>query len=405
MDRRKFIKTSICAGCVAALSGCSLFNQKKNEMRPEYRFKLKNVEQVSKRIRLEACNDCQLNCYECWMRKIDPEKINKVGGFGYLKFKDFKDFIDKNSFVNEIELSNNGEIFLNPELNDIIKYAYEKGIKLTAHNGVNLNTVSDETLENLVKYNFEVITVSMDAATPEVYLKYRRGGDFNTVIDNIKKINKFKAQYNKDHPYLNYQFIVFGHNEHEIDAAKKLAKELDMEIYFVKNLAEGFSPIKDVKTVEEKTGLKYPEYRDNLKEDENGDKVSSAISKYRVPETAEVAGTVDAPEMTENNETTNREEINPDDIFCYQFNHSPQINFNGDFLGCCTLVTENFGVNVFEVGLLEAMNSDKILRAKLMLSDFSVEPMEDIPCTRCGIYYDLLKGNNHPLTFPESETD
>jgi len=66
---------------------------------------------------------CQLKCPSC------PTASGETGkriGSGYLKFKNFKEFVDRNKWVSEIELSNWGEIFLNPELLQIIKYAYQK---------------------------------------------------------------------------------------------------------------------------------------------------------------------------------------------------------------------------------------------------------------------------------------
>lgn len=86
------------------------------------------------RVRLEASTLCQLNCRDCFMRK------NKCGavGSGFLKLVDFVAFLDKNPFIKEIELSNNGEIFLNPQLLDILRVAYERGVDIYASNGVNL---------------------------------------------------------------------------------------------------------------------------------------------------------------------------------------------------------------------------------------------------------------------------
>lgn len=359
MNRRKFLKTSACFGAVAACSclcGCNF-----NSRNSDDRFKLKSTDDLPRIVRLEACNDCQLNCAACWMRADEQEIIKKAGGFGYLKFEDFKNFVDEYDFIEEIELSNNGEIFLNPELDDIIKYAYEKGIRLAAANGVNLNTVSDETLENLVKYKFFCMTVSIDGATPEVYSIYRRGGDFNTVINNIRKINKFKEQYGSDHPYLAYQFILFGHNEHEIDAAKALAQELNMNIVFQENYVKDYSPLKNPKLVQEKTGL-------NLLGD---DKEKEAQMK------------------------------NESELLCYQLEESPQINFNGDLLGCCVLHTRTFKANVFKEGFLEALNSPMMLKAKHMLADFSVEPDNSIPCATCEEYINL-KRQNQPLKFKVS---
>ena len=234
MERRDFIKNSICLSCVGLLaSGCkdiitdNKFTNDYNMRKKMNAFLIKSKDDLPKKVRLEACSLCQLDCPACGSRQI--EKIAPKGWSGYLKFDDFRKFIDDNNFE-EIFLSNNGEIFLNPEIDEIIKYYYQKGIKLDA--SANLNTISDKTLENLVKYKFYHMKVALDGATPETYKIYRRGGDFNKVIDNIKKINYFKKKYNSEYPHLFWQFILFGHNEHEIELAKKKAKELGMKIEF-----------------------------------------------------------------------------------------------------------------------------------------------------------------------------
>ena len=375
MDRRKFIKTSFCMGAVAALNSC-MCGCKFASSRPEEKFRYRSISDLPKSIRLEACNACQLGCPKCTYRNTEKEIMNHGGGIGYLKFEDFKKFIDKHSFVESIEISNNGEIFLNPELNDIMKYAYEKGVQLFAYNGVNLNNVSEETLENLVKYKMDRITVSIDGATPDTYKIYRVGGDFDTVINNIKIINKFKEQYNSEYPHLIWQFILFGHNEHEIDLAKERAAELGMDIHFIRNLCPDYSPVHDLEMIKEKTGVDVLAY--NFKD----------MYAYKKED---VAGTVDFAAL--------EDRANPGmALYCSVLGNYPQINFNGDLLGCCVIAEDNFGVNVFDVGLLNALNTDKVLRAKLMLSDFSVEPFDDVPCGKCGIYEDI-KAAGTPVHF------
>ena len=395
MDRRKFIKTSLCAGCVAALGGGCFFSNNKNKdlaVRPWDKFKYTDVSQLPREVRLEACNDCQLNCPECYVRRGAQDIIDKNGGFGYLKFSDFKNFIDNHSFIDEIELSNNGEIFLNPELDDIMKYAYEKGVILTANNGVNLNTVSEKTLENLVKYQLRDMVVSIDGATPEVYRIYRRGGDLNTVLNNIKIINKYKKQYNSEYPYLQWQFILFGHNEHEIDLAKERAAELGMEIYFAPNESPDYSPIHNPEMVEEKTGVKF--VNRNADETNNEEEVPQSTEDY--------SGTVDYEE-TDNAQAEEGQKIGvvENDMgaeYCLGLVRFPQINFNGDLLGCCILGDNSFKVNVFKEGLLNALNSEHVIKAKLMLSDFSQGPFEELACSSCGVYHDL-KNADKPVDF------
>ena len=113
-----------------------------------------DIVHLPKYVRLELSTMCQLNCTECYMRKDNYGTVGK----GYMKFDDFKKFVDNNSFVEEIEISNSGEVFLNPDLLKILEYAHQKAIRITISNGTNFNTVSDKVLEALVKYGVVDIT-------------------------------------------------------------------------------------------------------------------------------------------------------------------------------------------------------------------------------------------------------
>ena len=146
---------------------------------------------------------------------------------GYLKFDDFKNFIDKYD-IEKVELSNKGEIFLNPELSEIIKYAHKKDIAYSAADGVNGNYLTDDMAELLVKTQCRELTFSIDGATNDVYKIYRVGGNLDKVLENLKKVLFYKNKYSSQYPFVSYKFIVFGHNEHEIIPAKEKAKE-DMQ--------------------------------------------------------------------------------------------------------------------------------------------------------------------------------
>ena len=105
-------------------------------------------------IRIEASSLCQLRCPCCpqtqglinqpyipgqnkkvlieeddflnpWYMNSTISRPNPIG-LGYLKFHNFKNIIDQNSWIKHIELSNWGEMFLNPQLVSIIEYAYKK---------------------------------------------------------------------------------------------------------------------------------------------------------------------------------------------------------------------------------------------------------------------------------------
>lgn len=355
MERRSFIKNALCLSCLGAIgSGCNFIPSFKNSKFEKYDFVYKSKEELPKKITLEACSLCQLQCPECMKRKFEKEAPKDW--LGCLKFSDFKKFVDEYDFE-EIELSCSGEIFLNPELDDIIKYAYQKYIKLTASTGVNLNTVSETTLENLIKYQFRKMTIAMDGATAETYKIYRRGGDFNVVMDNIKKINYFKEKYNSEYPRLSWQYIPFGHNEHEIELAKEKAKKLNMNIIFRRNFAPWYSPLKNPRLVEKQTGLKIIDKNNKI------------------------------PRLYYEDVTK---------VPCYTLFSAPQIDYNGDLLGCNKALKKKFKANVFKEGFLNALNSPDYIYAKTALTDLSTPEREDAPCFGCQ-KYKIIKSMKQPL--------
>lgn len=75
-------------------------------------------------VRLDASTVCQLKCPVC--PTGTGITVDSPVGKGFLLFDHFRHFVDNNRRIRFIELSNYGEIFLNPELLDILKYAHEK---------------------------------------------------------------------------------------------------------------------------------------------------------------------------------------------------------------------------------------------------------------------------------------
>ncbi len=164
-------------------------------------------------IRLEACSACQLRCPSC---PTTTGHTEEVVGKSALKLADFVKLIDDNPWIGSIELSNYGELFLNPELLGIFRHAYERNVTLEFANGANFNHVRDEVLEGLVRYRVANVTCAIDGASQETYKRYRVRGNYDRVIDNIRRVNHFKRTLGSELPHLSWQFIAFGHNQHEI---------------------------------------------------------------------------------------------------------------------------------------------------------------------------------------------
>lgn len=291
---------------------------------------------------IDANASCQLRCPTC---PTTSKGYPPVIGSGYLKFNNFKALLNDNPQFQRVELENRGEMFLNPELLQIIEYGFKKNVPMTANSGVNLNFVRDEALEGLVKYKFRSLCCSIDGATFETYRIYRIGGDFERVIKHIQIINHYKQIYKSQYPKLSWQFVVFGHNEHEIPLAKEKAKKLNMSFTTKMSWDSEYSPIRNREFVMKQTG--WP-----------------AITRE---EFERVAG------------------YNYVRAVCSSLWISPRINWDGKVLGCCWNSWADFGGNVFRDGYIPAINNDKINYARDMLLG-KVDPIEGLPCTTCELY-------------------
>jgi hypothetical protein len=78
------------------------------------------------------------------------------------------------------------------------------------------------------------------------------------------------------------------------------------------------------------------------------------------------------------------------DGICSQLWSEPQINFDGELLGCCQNVWARFGENVLAVGLPHALAGETLRYAKDMLQG-KAPPRDDVPCTACPIYVARLR--------------
>lgn len=300
-------------------------------------------------VRLEASSRCQLRCPLCITGDRRTREPGATVGWGDLKPDAFVRFLDAHPGVRHVELSNYGEIPLNRALPRIIELAHERGVTLAAANGVNLNHISDELIETMVRCSFRRLKVSIDGASQASYEVYRRGGSFERVIENIRRINRAKARAGAKFPRLKWQFIVFGHNEHEIARARRLADELGMRIKFKINYDPRSFPLRNPARV-----------RHEL------DGAPLSVDEYE------------------------RRSDLPYSPACRQLWLSPQINWDGKLLGCCVNHYGDFG-NVFESGLDALLASERYRYARRMVLGLA-GPRDDVPCTRCQRYRGIKAG-------------
>ena len=177
------------------------------------------------KISIESGNLCNLRCPLCPTGQQD-----KSAQKGFISFDVFKKVIDEiGQSLTLIRLYNWGEPLLNKDLQKMIRYAKERGIDIKISTNLSMK-MEDDQIDVLLKAGLGKIYISCNGASPSSYIKYHVGGDFELVMDNMKRLIQKKKELPNCHTKLVWLFHVFKHNEHETNAAQELAKKIGINI-------------------------------------------------------------------------------------------------------------------------------------------------------------------------------
>lgn len=138
-----------------------------------------------------------------------------------------------------------GEPFLNPRFTDMVQEASSRRIYTAT--STNAHYLNDENCRKAITSGLKKLIISIDGLSQETYSKYRIGGNLDKVLEGTRNILKWKKELRSKTPYVVWQFIVFQHNEHEIDLIQEKAKELGVDHLAIKT-AQLYNP-------EDKLGL------------------------------------------------------------------------------------------------------------------------------------------------------
>ena len=180
---------------------------------------------------IDTTNICQLKCPLCHtgLGTIHRDK-------GVMHYDLFTKTVDqiKDSAV-WLTLYSWGEPFLNKRIHDMVGYAHEVGIATIISSNLN-KPLSEQDAENIIRSGLDTMIISLDGTTQEVYEVYRVAGHLDRVLDNIRMLVHKKEELGYTTPYLEWQFIVMRQNEHQIDDARVMAKDLGVDSIIFKKV-------------------------------------------------------------------------------------------------------------------------------------------------------------------------
>ena len=290
---------------------------------------------------IDTTNICQLKCPLCHTGRGSIHRDQ-----GVMDYELFTQVVDqiKHSCL-WLTLYSWGEPFLNQRIHEFIEYAHKEKIATIISSNLN-KPLTPEITEQVIRSGLDVMIVSLDGVTQDVYEIYRINGRLDRVLDNLRMFDQKKRELCSKTPHIEWQFIVMKQNEHQLEEARALADELGVDSLVFKKVdfphGEG-----DIAIAEQWLPRQHPEY---LRED-------PFHKPYR-----------------------------EDGQACWRLWRSAVVNWDGGFAPCCYLTDkeQDFG-DLNESSVKEVWNNGKYTTARGLYGE-KFAPKEWVGCLECSVY-------------------
>lgn len=167
----------------------------------------------------EPTNICNLSCEMCPSGK---GMLKRQRGTADMDL--YRKFITENrETLIDIILHFQGEPLMYKQLGEMIAFARQNRIYTMFSTNGQLLAQNIDIIRNVRP---DRIIVSLDGLSDETYTKYRVGGKVQNVLNGLEKLSQLPAN---ERPFIELQFLVFSHNEHEIPDLQKLKKKYHID--------------------------------------------------------------------------------------------------------------------------------------------------------------------------------
>lgn len=189
-------------------------------------------------VHLDITNLCNFNCIACWDRSPLVRVKGKKDAFlkKSLSFELVTGLIDDLitlGGVRYIKFGGGGEPTIHPQFKEILTYLRSKDRYVEIDINTNFSLVEDTLLDLIINQQVNLLTVSLWAATPKVYVlthPNQKEAAFEKIVANLKKITKNRIS---GLPRIFIHNVLMSQNHQDIE--KMLALALDIgadEVHF-----------------------------------------------------------------------------------------------------------------------------------------------------------------------------
>jgi radical SAM protein with 4Fe4S-binding SPASM domain len=186
-------------------------------------------------LQVEAVGQCNLRCRMCaiqFLRDGPPH-----GPLAFLPFDDFKRLVEGFGAIDELQLQGLGEPTMHPDFFRMVAWAAARGISVSTNS--NLTLWSERRARECVASGLAHLSVSLDAATPEIYERIRVGAHFHKTLRNLRRVMQARASAASSMT-VRIVMVLMRQNLEDLPALVRLAAAEGIPAVFVQHLCHDF---------------------------------------------------------------------------------------------------------------------------------------------------------------------
>jgi MoaA/NifB/PqqE/SkfB family radical SAM enzyme len=180
---------------------------------------------------LDPANQCHLGCPSCtntYNREYSETNFNQWPR-GLMSNDTFEKLIGETGpYAFTAHFYNNHEPLLNKQTPAFVRRAADMRIRTFISTNLSFRKIDAEAI---VKSGLQDLMVAIDGVSQGVYERYRKGGNVEWVLNNVRAIVAAKEKLNSRTPALRWQYLTFEHNVHEVPEAIRLADEIGFNTF------------------------------------------------------------------------------------------------------------------------------------------------------------------------------
>jgi MoaA/NifB/PqqE/SkfB family radical SAM enzyme len=162
-------------------------------------------------VEIELTNRCNLACIQCLRSQgCRPYRL------GDIDLGDFERLLEQFPKALHLSLNGFGEPLMHPRFFDALAIARRRlpWAKISIYSNGML--IDEAAAAKLPGSGLTELNVSIDAASPEVYRRVRRGGELEVVHENLRRLIAQRARRGVRFPLVGTNFVMLNDNEGEL---------------------------------------------------------------------------------------------------------------------------------------------------------------------------------------------